>query len=175
MNSNEKILEEILENTKSVKKIVVDDVVEKKQKKEKSSQRKAESKFKNVGAKFNESEQAEIKSRLEDLSCNQSQYIKKLIQDDLRPQKSLDEDLSSTNDKEVLNDDYEEIKAMNEKLKARVITLISEKDNLKNKSIYLRIIEEKKLIGWLFLPYMFFDMWITVSKDIKSKKKTEEV
>ena len=112
------ILNEILENTKLVKKVVVDDVVEKQQKKkEQSSQRKAESKFKNVGAKFNESEQAEIKSRLEDLSCNQSQYIKKLIQADLSTKTESSDEVVVVNETIAPDVKYEALEAISERVK----------------------------------------------------------
>ena len=123
------ILNEILENTKLVKKVVVDDVVEKQQKKkEQSSQRKAESKFKNVGAKFNESEQAEIKSRLDDLSVNQSQYIKKLIQDDLRTKTDSSEEVVVLNETIAPNDNYEALEATSK----RVIELEKEQEEKNN-------------------------------------------
>ena len=86
---NEKILEEILENTKTVKSVIVDKVeAEEKKKAEKkekakSAQQKAESKFKNVGAKFNQEEQSNIDERIKELNTNQSQYIKKLVEADL--------------------------------------------------------------------------------------------
>ena len=121
--TNEKILEEILENTKTVKTVIVDKVeAEEKKKAEKkekakSAQQRAESKFKNVGAKFNEQEQDEIKNRLTDLDINQSQYIKKLIQDDLSTKKSLNEDLSSTNESNASNANYEALEATSKRVK----------------------------------------------------------
>jgi len=44
--------------------------------------KKAQSKFKKVGTKLNEEEQALFNKRLEELNLNTSQYIKMLIEND---------------------------------------------------------------------------------------------
>ena len=73
-------LDEILENTKSVK----DAVVKKpKETKEKSTQEKAQAKFTRVGTKFNEKQMLELNAKLELLDTNQSSYIGDLIKKDL--------------------------------------------------------------------------------------------
>ena len=104
--NTENILMEILENTKAVKNTVLNESKIKEQAKreyaekmalkeqeeaekaeakakKQEAQKKAEAKFKNVGAKFNEEEQEQIKNRFESLNLNQSQYIKKLVAEDL--------------------------------------------------------------------------------------------
>ena len=77
---DKKILEEILDNTKQVKNAVVKPP---KQKKEQTSQEKAQSKFTRVGTKLNERGMQQFTAKMESLGLNQSQYIKSLIDQDL--------------------------------------------------------------------------------------------
>ena len=86
---NEKILEEILENTKAVKVVVVEKeeklqkAKSEKAEKAKSAKQRAESKFTKIGTKLNESELEIFQAKLEAVGKNQSQYIKQLISFDL--------------------------------------------------------------------------------------------
>jgi len=75
MNEKE-ILNEILENTKTVKTVVVEKF-NKKPKQEKSAKAKAESKFKMVGTKLNEKELEELNIKINKLDYeNYSQFFK---------------------------------------------------------------------------------------------------
>jgi hypothetical protein len=93
--NNEKILEEILENTKTVKAVVVEkeEKIQKakaeKAEKSKSAKAKAEAKFKMVGTKLNESELIKFNAKLEDLGINASKYFKGLINFDMVANKEL--------------------------------------------------------------------------------------
>jgi len=85
---NEKILEEILENTKTVKKVMVEKF-EKKPQQEKSAKQKAEAKFKMVGTKLNPKELEEFETKLETLEINSSQYFKKASKFDFEANEEL--------------------------------------------------------------------------------------
>lgn len=76
---NEEILNQILENTEEVKAVIIKPKREKKE----SAQRKAEAKFTRVGTKLNEESMKVFNEKLNELDLNQSQYIKKLIENDL--------------------------------------------------------------------------------------------
>lgn len=76
------ILEKILDNTEQVKTVIVKKVA----KKEKSAKAKAEAKFKRVGTKLNEAEYSKFEATLQELGLNQSQYIKKLLEQGLTSQ-----------------------------------------------------------------------------------------
>lgn len=86
--NNEKVLNEILENTKVTKEIIVTgkekEEIKTQQKKEKAktAKQKAEAKFTRIGTKLNEDDMQKFNTKLQDLGLNQSQYFKKLIEDD---------------------------------------------------------------------------------------------
>jgi predicted DNA binding CopG/RHH family protein len=83
--NNEDMLKKILDNTTTVKTMITNkkEIEFKKEEKSKNAKQKAESKFKMVGTKLNESQLEIFKSRLNECGLNQSQYIKKLIESDL--------------------------------------------------------------------------------------------
>jgi len=99
--NTEKILEEILENTKAVKVVVVEkeEAIQKKKaerlEKSKSAKQKAEAKFVRIGTKLNEAEMKKFNSELERLGLNQSQYIKKLLNGELTPNEEKEEIIES--------------------------------------------------------------------------------
>jgi len=70
---------EILKNTREIKKIIQKE----ESKKSTSAQRRAEQRFKLVGTKLNQQEQIEFKEFLEKKGLNASQYIKSLILRDM--------------------------------------------------------------------------------------------
>lgn len=155
--SNERILEEILENTKTVKKVIIEkeEILEKKKAdkvaRSKNAKSKAESKFKMVGTKLNETELADFNTKLESLGVNTSQYIKRLISFNveenkeliLRQEKSIEEYKNSS---ERERNKIEELNTKIETLEGKVRSLESDKNTLKvkldeevGKSFYQRI------------------------------------
>jgi|GEM_PF-3976880 len=86
--SEKEMLNEILENTKTVKTVIVEKF-EKKPPKEKSAKQKAEAKFKMVGTKLNPKELEEFEAKLERLDINPSQYFKKASKFDFEENKEL--------------------------------------------------------------------------------------
>lgn len=140
MENNEKILSEILENTKKVKEVVVKKFDKpKKNENEKTAKQKAEAKFKMIGAKFNQQKQAEISKRIEELGVNTNTYIKNLVERDLAG-KIVDEELFNKY-KEELRKKTEQINILKGKLKQKEEELIK----ISNRSLFevlrLKIIE----------------------------------
>jgi len=80
----EELLEKILENTEAVKTAVIKPKKEKGEDKRKDQLQEAQKKFKKVGANFKAEEAEIIEKRCEELEVNTSQYIKKLVEDDLK-------------------------------------------------------------------------------------------
>jgi len=86
---NDKILEEILENTQAVRSAVVK--VPKDKEKRQEALSKAQAKFKKVGTNLKEEDAEIVNKRCEELGVNQSQYIKRLIESDLKPSEATEE------------------------------------------------------------------------------------
>lgn len=83
MKEQNEILNQILENTEEVKKVIV----KPKKIKTETAQRKAENKFIRVGTKLNEEDMITFNEQLQNKNINQSQYIKTLIEKDLNKNK----------------------------------------------------------------------------------------
>lgn len=148
--NNEKILEEILENTKTVKKVVVDKVEEAEKKKKekaekaKTAKQKAEAKFKMVGTKLNEQELTELNIELERLGLNQSQYFKKLIKGEIEidnDKKIKQEELLKgysvrvdTLENEIVErrKEIDELEIKNNNLKAQINSLEAQKHQIQS-------------------------------------------
>ena len=76
MENEKKILEQILENTQEVKRVIVK---KPKEQKELTAQQKAQAKFKKVGCQLNQAEQERFKAILKAKDTTANAYIKKLI------------------------------------------------------------------------------------------------
>ena len=141
---HDKILDEILENTKAVKTAVVKVPKEKTKRQEQTA--KADKKFKKVGANFKLEEFEIINDRCKSLELNTSQYVKWLVENDLKPsqahkeinegnesaepQKEPESDLKDLEIKKFEKQNNE-LRAKNDELGERAKALTAELDRCK--------------------------------------------
>ena len=140
MMKSDEILNEILENTKKTKELVVkkfEKKAEAEATEEKTPKQKAEAKFKMVGTKLNPTELEAFTEKIEALGLNTSQYFKKAVAFDfisaaeqLEKQKTaIDELERQKNELENLNHEQDEkIKALNNELKEKNEAISKEKN-----------------------------------------------
>lgn len=142
MNEKE-MLNEILENTKTVKNVVVEKF-EKKPPKEKTAKQKAEAKFKMVGTKLNPKELEEFEAKLAALDLNASQYFKKASKFDFEANEELlrQQDKSIEEYKKQLHKEKEIVRMLNSDIsnfKGEISTLKAKLDKELNKTLWEKI------------------------------------